>query len=311
MKRFLTTIGIFLIVALGCTAIVWRYLAMQVNRYCIYSPEVNVVRQIERLDTLSSPKILIIGGSGCALGICSPMIKEHYGMEVSNTGTHAGLGLRMQIKLFEDYIHQGDIVIVIPEYEQFTEIYFGNESALRILASTYPNGFRKFSVLQQLSLFGYVPQAYQDAMKVNDMDFSDRKPPYMKESLNEFGDVEGYEFRAHESRTWKNNEMKKNVKFLPICCLKELQNKCIANNAKLFIFPPAFRDGAYDHNEEIISKIWKKLKQNDLPVVGNPIDYRMTTSLFYDTNYHLTYEGTMYRTGKLILDLDSINAISE
>ena len=48
------------------------------------------------------------------------MIGEHFDMPVCNTGTHADLGLLTQLNICKDYIRNGDIVIIIPEYEQYT-----------------------------------------------------------------------------------------------------------------------------------------------------------------------------------------------
>ena len=38
--------------------------------------------------------------------------------------------------------------------------------------------------------------------------------------------------------------------------------------------------------------------------------YELPDSLFYDTDYHLTYEGVIHRTNMLIANIDSLGIIS-
>ncbi len=306
MRKFIRNILIVGGIALGCTAALWRYMALYENYYTQMSHEVNVSQQIARLDTLQGPKILIIGGSGCGFGICSPMLETHYGMHISNTGTHAGLGLRLQVKLFRKYIEEGDVVLVIPEYAQFTKQYLGDETALRILTSTCREGYKQFSVLQQLYLFAFVPSAFEDARKAADGSYLDMNSPYVKKALNIYGDVERYESRQHKEAGWEPQHVEGDIWSSPFRMLKDLKEYCTSKGAQLYIYPPAYRDKAYDLNREKIDEIWRRLEQSGLPIVSQPDEYMTPDSLCYDTDYHLTYEGVIWRTKKLMNDLDAL-----
>ncbi len=215
MKKFVLRILIYCSVIFGCTALLWRILISVKNDYSIHSHETNVRKQIERLDTMSSPKIIIIGGSGCGFGICSPLLQEHYNLNVCNTGTHAGLGLNLQINLFRKYITTNDIVIVIPEYEQYTKLFYGDETALRILTSIYPEGYKQVPFLQQMHLYRYVPMAFTDAQKSKGVGIFGDTLPYAQEAVNEFGDVERYANRNHENKEWKPNILKGCISVIP------------------------------------------------------------------------------------------------
>lgn len=303
MRKFLRNISIFGCVFFVCMSVLWRNMALTENQYTLMSHEANVRQQIERLDTMQGPKIMIIGGSGCGFGICSPMLREYFGMQVSNTGTHAGLGLRMQIALFEKYINEGDIVLVIPEYSQYTRQYFGDETALRILSSTYQKGYRHFSLMQQLYLFAFVPKTWSDAREALGFMFQNLTDPYAKEALNEYGDVERYEYRQHKEQEWQHETIG-DILYLPFRKLKQLKTYCEAMGATMYVFPPSYSDKAYEQNEVKIDKIWSRLEQMGLPVVGTPVEYKIADTLCFDTDYHLTYEGVIWRTGKLMKDID-------
>jgi hypothetical protein len=86
-----------------------------------------------------SPKIVFVGGSNLAFGLDSPQIEEKFRMPVVNMGVHASLGLRYMLDEIKEDIHQGDIIIISPEYEQFFGGLNGGESLLYDL-SVFPQG---------------------------------------------------------------------------------------------------------------------------------------------------------------------------
>lgn len=311
MKRFLLNICVYIAGIIVATFFVWRYMALQPNNYSRFSHEINIKKQLERIQQIDEPKIIFIGGSGCGFGLYSPLIMEHYQMPVVNTGTHAGIGLRLQLLLFKPYIKENDIVIVIPEYAQYLgDFYLGDESAIRILSTNYPKGYKLLNLKQQLNLFKHVPTAYKDAKSARAMKGLDIGP-YSALSLNECGDVEMYEYREHKKINNVNADVKeKRVQKESIKLLCEFNQYCIGNGATVLIFPPALRDEVFEQNKEKIEEIWNALTANDLPLVSSPITYELPDSLFYDTDYHLTYEGVIHRTNMLIANIDSLGIIS-
>src|SRR5215212_5179389 len=66
-----------------------------------------------------SPKIILVGGSNLAFGIDSHMLEDSLGVHVVNMGLYAKLGLRYMLAQVKPYIRKGDLVLVVPEYDQF------------------------------------------------------------------------------------------------------------------------------------------------------------------------------------------------
>jgi hypothetical protein len=313
MKRFLLKLSIYLVGILAISSITWKWMAMQPNNYSRFSHETNVKNQLERIQQIHEPKIVFIGGSGCGFGLCSPLIMEHFQMPVVNTGTHASLGLRMQLLLFKPFVAENDVVIVIPEYAHYLgDFYLGDETAIRILSSHYIEGYKLLNLKQQMHLLKYVPKAYKDARSARSVKAVDSNSPYSAQSLNQYGDVEMYKHRNHQKITNRRDDMgeSKQIQKESIRLLRDFNQYCIDRGATMLIFPPAFRDEAFEQNKEQINEIWKALIINDLPIVSFPVNYELPDSLYYDTDYHLTYEGVIYRTNKLIADLDSLGIIS-
>lgn len=314
MKRFFIRVLVYSVVILLCSVLFLRTLVSFPNEYCLQSHEVNVIRQIERIQTIDEPKIVIIGGSGCGFGLCSKLISEHFNMPVCNTGTHAGIGLLTQLNLFKDYIHKDDIVVVIPEYSNYflrtdylcKNRYLGEITNLRILSSTYPIGYRSFSLRQQLHLIQYVPSAYKEAKKSRGI-IIDENSPYSKESLNVYGDVERYEKRNYDnSIDWHSTIWEKPViQRKAISILHEYHDYCRQRGATMLVFPQAYKAMNFDVNQVYIDSLWTTMREERLPLVSVPEHYRMTDSLCYDSPNHLTYEGVMIRTNRLIADMDS------
>lgn len=295
------------------SAFMLRVLVCFPNEYSCQSHEVNVARQMERLRCIESPKIVIIGGSGSGFGFCSPIISKHFGMPVCNTGTHAGLGILTQLRLCQDYINEGDIVLVIPEYGNYNKNkngYLGDVANLRILTSVYPKGYETFSIKQQLHLLKYVPKAFDDAIKARGLNIGDDSP-YSQKSLNSFGDIEMYDVRIHlDDKDW-TPEKCDGFKFQKqvVCLLQSFFRFCEQKNAIMLLFPPAFKAMDYDVNEEFIQTIWDALRNVDLPIAAWPERYRLNDTMFYDTRYHLTYDGVLIRTQMVIEDIeDALNS---
>jgi len=274
------------------------------------SHEVNVARQIERMKQIDEPKIIIIGGSGCGFGLCSSMISRHFNMPVCNTGTQGGMGILLQTNLCKDYIRKGDVVVVIPEYTNYYgNRYLGGSTALRILTSIYPDGYKCLSFRQQLYLIRYVPETFNNTIAawLEPKQFSEMDDPYSQGSLNEYGDVEMYDVRwvsyssVQSPIKWNNFKLQ----YKTISLLQNFCQYCKNQNAVMLLFPPAYRAKDYDVNQENIDMIWNALKEAQLPIVSSPERYKMADTLHYDTDYHLTYEGVIIRTNKLIADMDS------
>jgi len=71
-----------------------------------------------RADT--QPKILLVGGSNVAFGFDSALLEEKTQMRVVNFGVHAALGQPFHADIIKNQLNPGDIVILAPEYYDYT-----------------------------------------------------------------------------------------------------------------------------------------------------------------------------------------------
>ena len=77
-----------------------------------------------------SPKIILVGGSNLAFGIDSRMMQDSLGLNVVNMGLYAKLGLKYMLAQVRPYIQRGDVVVVVPEYDQFYGEFANGDNTL-------------------------------------------------------------------------------------------------------------------------------------------------------------------------------------
>lgn len=306
MKRFVLKTTIFFVIAQVIIALIWRGLVMFPNNHSRLSNEVNVARQIERMQRIKEPKIVFCGGSGLAFGLCSSIISKHFNMPVCNTGTHAGIGLRLHLMLYMDYVSKGDIIVATEEYQEYYgQVYLGEETALGILATNYPDGFKKFSLPQQLHMFKYVPRAFADAYSVRRMkEIWDGA--VSSDSMNVYGDIVSQRTKPCPLNGTHPLELSENLQVKALVFLQEIAEYCEQKGAIFLVFPPACRNSDFKNNAETINRLWGKMEEMNLPIVSSPKTYCFPDSLFCDASpYHLTTQGAEYRTMLVIKDIEN------
>ena len=85
----------------------------------------------ERLKETSGKRIVLVGGSGVVFDCDSALMDDFFpSYEIVNFGMYAGLGTKAVMDLSENYIYEGDIVILSPEQsEQTFSDYFNGRDA--------------------------------------------------------------------------------------------------------------------------------------------------------------------------------------
>lgn len=259
--------------------------------------EANVALSYERLKSLKdSDKIVIIAGSNGQFGINSQMLSEEFSLPVVNTSAHVGLGVRLQFEIYKEFLKRGDIVIFCLEYNFDEKRLYGDVSALRILSTHLPAAYLKLPPAQWLHLYKYIGVGFKEKFITKHAEGT----PYGREMLNKYGDIAcerkhqdsipdipyigeysdvGLEYYSYMSRYAKEHGLR--VVFLPPSLMKREFNK-------------------YRLQIDTISSMMAGI---GLPYQASPERYALPDSLFYDTPYHLTKEGTEIRTRMMIEDI--------
>ncbi|HZI99155.1 MAG TPA: hypothetical protein VFD22_00745 [Gemmatimonadaceae bacterium] len=263
-----------------------------------------------------SPKIILVGGSNLAFGIDSKAIEDSLGLHVVNMGLYAKLGLKYMLAQVRPYIKPGDVVLVVPEYDQFYGDFANGDNTLNTAllyapADRIPDFIRSYSIIDVVlrprveNARRSFLRAFAAAVGKEDMLFpQDTNTVYNRHSFNQYGDAV-----SHLDKKGLNPD---SIFVKPLPPLKDFNRRTledlnsIASKAKeeqahaYFLFP-SYIDRSYVINVAAIDSLKRKLAGGmDMPIVGTPKDFVMAGQYFFDTRYHLNREGRDLRTLKMI-----------
>ena len=105
--------------------------------YDVYKKKQTIAESI-----VSSPRILLIGGSSVMFGINSKMLESHFGIKTINYGVNAGLLLPYTLYAAKKILRRGDFAVVSLEYPMFNYSGDINTQIISFILSR-ENGFIK------------------------------------------------------------------------------------------------------------------------------------------------------------------------
>ncbi|PJA29558.1 MAG: hypothetical protein CO189_01835 [candidate division Zixibacteria bacterium CG_4_9_14_3_um_filter_46_8] len=293
---------LMLLVVMACLVMIRFGLFSKENYYYTIQDKCN------RLATTPSPKFILVGGSNTAFGLDSKKIQEATNYPVVNMGSAADIGLRYMIQSVRQYIHKDDIVVVIPEYYQFTT-YFNGSSALTILMEVYPQSVQYYTSREQYlnALRGvpsYLRLKFTSMLKI----LSGYKEVLLfggRKAFNEYGDytyrdAKRAEFDVGKQSLFGGHEELKFEKEA-IEFINEFYRFTKEKGATALFFFPAISQYHYNQNVNVIEEIDSTLRSGlEIPILNSPTDEIYPLDLFYDSPYHLSLEGRDRRTDKFI-----------
>ena len=267
----------------------------------------------ERLKETSGKRIVLVGGSGVAFDCDSALMDDFFpSYEIVNFGMYAGLGTKAVMDLSENYIHEGDIVILSPEQsEQTFSDYFNGEymwqaadgafGMLRDLKSenfeAMPGNFPRFA-LEKLNyvMKGQKPQT--DSI-------------YQKKSFNTYGDIELDTCR--ENILPNGYDVNQKVRFTEDVVQPEFMDymndwaKRLEKKGAVvwYRYCPVNKLSVEDMDDLAAYDVFLRQKL-DFPVIGNPENSLMEAEWFFDTNFHLNQPGKEVNTVQLIRDMKAM-----
>lgn len=264
----------------------------------------------------ASPKIILVGGSNLAFGIDSRMLEDSLGLNVVNMGLYAKLGLRYMLAQVRPYIQPGDVVVVVPEYDQFYGDFANGDNTLNT-ALLYAPGDRIGDFMRSYSFFDVVlrPRAENArrsflraaaAAVGREKEFfpPDNNPVYNRRSFNRYGDVV-----SHIGKKGLNPDSifvralppPKDFNRRTLKDLNLIAVKARDEGAHAYFLFPSYIDRAYRINAAAIESLRFRLRKGmRIPIIGLPSDFVYPGRYFFDTRYHLTEEGRGVRTARMI-----------
>lgn len=255
-------------------------------------------------------KILVVGGSNVSFGLDSKIVSDTFQKPVINMGVHAGLGLEYIVNDVKPYIQPGDVVVLIPEYEQFyTDNFYGEMELVAVLFDIDPAGRKTVNACQWRHLAKYIPTYAARKLKsyIPTVLYKKTPPPvdiYHRESFNEFGDA--YIHWALPNQDYQpahKNKGDEKVKREVFAFLSDFKSYVESKGARLLLLPPVIERESYMNQENMVDSVAANLKKTGIPFAAEPAKYKFAANYFFNSYYHLNRRGVDIRTQLLINDL--------
>ena len=267
----------------------------------------------ERLKETSGKRIVLVGGSGVAFDCDSALMDDFFpSYEIVNFGMYAGLGTKAVMDLSENYIHEGDIVILSPEQsEQTFSDYFDGEYMWQAADGA-------FGMLRDLksenfeAMLGNFPRF---ALEKLNYVMKGQKPQtdsiYQKKSFNTYGDIELDTCR--ENILPNGYDVNQKVRFTEDVVQPEFMDymndwaKRLEKKGAVvwYRYCPVNKLSVEDMDDLAAYDVFLRQKL-DFPVIGNPENSLMEAEWFFDTNFHLNQPGKEVNTVQLIRDMKAM-----
>ena len=267
----------------------------------------------ERLKETSGKRIVLVGGSGVAFDCDSALMDDFFpSYEIVNFGMYAGLGTKAVMDLSENYIHEGDIVILSPEQsEQTFSDYFNGEYMWQAADGA-------FGMLRDLksenfeAMLGNFPRF---ALEKLNYVMKGQKPQtdsiYQKKSVNTYGDIELDTCR--ENILPNGYDVNQKVRFTEDVVQPEFMDymndwaKRLEKKGAVvwYRYCPVNKLSVEDMDDLAAYDVFLRQKL-DFPVIGNPENSLMEAEWFFDTNFHLNQPGKEVNTVQLIRDMKAM-----
>jgi len=253
---------------------------------------------------VEQPRLLLIGGSNLSFGINSEIIHQQMQLNPVNTGIHAGIGLVYMMDSSLEYVQPGDIVILVPEYNNyFGNFAYGGKELCSIILNIAPSDCFLYGRLEWISLLPYIVEHAKSKLDYTQYAAITEGGIYGADSFNEYGDaiahreLESLDFEPFFSFEGNFNQS----------VVDEITNFRLNVEKKGAIFLisyPCYQRTSFENCSLQIQKVQIELEQNNFNILGTPERYMMPESMMFNTPYHLTGEGADYRTNLLIEDLE-------
>ncbi len=342
-KQFLFKISLLFLLTWGTIEVLYDF-----NPYQKHDLEnsytATIIDKYARLQSLKSPKIVLIAGSNFAYGINSKMIEDSLQKPVVNMAMHYDYGTDFMLQQITPELRKGDIVIMGFEYiisskgnfkekllmanlfpkakEWFS--YKANEDELKensLLIRTFPASTKLFLGIN--TIINYLRENAQVRVssfeltlerlfkeKSTEGTVNDTNSIFFRKAINQYGDLISH-LNNPIVKPIPRAVINDKVNFTkPIADMNAFYEKMQNIGVKVLYIYPSYAESSYRFDKEIIANLQKTL-ENDahFPILGYPEDYVYVDSLCQDMVYHLNSKGRDIRTQKLIEKLKEIKLL--
>lgn len=258
-----------------------------------------------------APRIILVGGSNVAFGFNSARIQQVTGLRTINMGLQGSLGIRFQLNSLKPYLAAGDIVVLSPEYNNFSYGFIGGDVLGQYLVVN-PGDIRYLSSLDEIyglvkNLLnmhtGAVNSMLNDLLQKGCYLCKSTERIYYRQAFNEYGDI-----------TTNSGEPDSTPKPLQLQLVNAAQNSAKTIKAlndfsqyaaekgiQVFLVYPASSVITDQPTLDFVYQLEDRLQNElELPVLGSVDESQYPAEYMFNTYYHLNAEGALVHTDQFL-----------
>ncbi|WP_159474598.1 hypothetical protein [Dyadobacter sp. 3J3] len=299
-QNFVFKIILLILLVFGFIEVVYRVIT---TRYAKNAFTAALVDKHAYAKSISSPKIILIGGSNVAFGLNSEILSTKTNLPVVNMALLAPLGIRFILSDAANYINKGDIVIMSFEYDISTE---GDiESQLSVVdfipedrpfvtdTSTLMENW-KASLLHRLQAPSKIENIFEKPT------VEDPYSIYFRKAFSKQGDIKSHLNNYVHEVHYDGGIMESFFNQKQIECLNTFIDLFRKKGAKVYFQYPTAAESFYQNSRSAIADLDRNLKMNlHAPLLSTPEQSVYPDSLFFDTVFHLKGPARDIRTEKV------------
>lgn len=255
--------------------------------------------KLSLLKQVTSPKIVVVGGSNTLFGVDCKRLSELTGYRAVNLGFNYRIGIRFGLETLGPYLSNDDIVIVSPEYENFFDdnIYYGSETVAFLVSKNAENlsSYYLSSIKQVASIYRQITLV---AFKYIYINYMLGRSTVLEPSYNQFGDRRidkvGFSTLSFDDKVVISPEATFND--IVVKDLIQYKKSAKAKGARLVIAYPFIPSEVYKINQTKLELVHNKLESAGLEILAPPSESFAAKLYFEDFFYHLNPVGRILRT---------------
>ncbi|MCU0471083.1 MAG: hypothetical protein MUF58_21080 [Arcicella sp.] len=261
------------------------------------------------LDTVPSPRIILMSGSSMAFGVDSDLLSKELEMPVVNAALHFNLGSKFMVEQLKATAKKGDIVLITLEYIATSE---GQHDDQLMVADFYPEAKKWIHFDSFYEEIGaYIKHRLSDCRLLvgetlsgtrdKAVSIDDTTSVFFRNCFNpQNGDLLGH--LNNPKPTFANPELSIDVNFREQ--IKDLNDFAVfaqKNGIKVFFTFPSYAESGFEKNMSQVRILEQDCRKNlKIPILGSPENSAMDDIFFYDSVYHPNAQGRKIFTSRLI-----------
>lgn len=300
MQKFLQNLIRFLLFCIGVIVLIMCLPATPKSSQSLLFISKN---KQELLKNTPGPRIVFIGGSNLSFGLNSQLIKDSLALNPINMGIHASLGLNFMISQYLYYAKKGDIVVLIPEYQQYLGELAEGTDGEELARIVFDVDFRNFFILsntQRIQIISMLPKVIKSRFTPSDYFNYEFDFIYSKYVYNQFGDVDSKYLTQKRDFNSDESFNTSSINYKLLLEMINFKHTLKKQGAELFLSFPGYQEASFVKSEKKIAQIYAILKKNKFDLIGCPEMFSMNDSMILNSSYHLNKLGVYRRTNLFI-----------